>query len=345
MSTNLNILYNIYANKIRDIYKDSEETITYSYHKYNYSIYNDTIKLAECREDILKNIIQDNKLNLIDLNIQLNTEEQKKYDAFINCSYYNYRYALDLYMHKLYLNLKDKNILRNNIINNYIGDISFFENKALIEELQLTIEEQNKLLFRTLFSNEYGLKHFIITTYDLFTNEHKKLILQNLLIDQYKSFDYIMDTRFPYDFRLQIFQYVFQNDYDQYYDLFNKYCKNSIIDGIRDILFKVLYNNSNHISFEIYWNNLLYNLQESELQLICEKYYNDIFGNKSSFNSYYTYCIIFGKWLHKSERMTLIQKLKTKTRMSKIPHALKKIAFDQDEIDILNSIILRDKLI
>ena len=338
------ILYNIYANKIRDIYKNSDETITYQYTKYYHTKQTDTIKLSECTGNILCDIMNDNQLNLIDLNIQLNAEEQKQYDAYMNCSLYDHNLACNLFKNKLYLSLNDKNILRNNIINTYYGNMSFFQDTQLMNELQLTIEERNKILPYSFFSSSYNLRDLVTTYYNCLTNEHKTLILQSLLINTYQAQALILLQRVPLEFRIAIFQYVFEGHSETYYELFSQFCDKSIKDTLRDTLFKYVYNNDN-TRFDSYWYNYLYKLQDSELQLICEKYYDDIFENKSSFNQYYEYCLLFGNWLRKPERMALIQKLKARTRVIKIPHALQEIKFDQNEVDILNSIILRDKLI
>ena len=55
--------------------------------------------------------------------------------------------------------------------------------------------------------------------YDKLTNFHKSIILQKLLINE-RATDCLLNTNIPLEFRLQVFQYIYKDNYDLYYDLF-----------------------------------------------------------------------------------------------------------------------------
>lgn len=343
MRYDLDKLYDIFSSQICKLYKDSNETITYEY-QYGYYDNNKkaTIVLAQCQSSTLKYILRADLINLHKLPLQLDKNEQKLYNAYMNIAKLNFELACDLFEQKLYINNEDKKMLRTSIINNCATHGTQLLNcERLIELLELTTDELNKILLYAINDNYY-YDDVLIKFYDKLTNIHKRIILQDLLISNYRAQRSILNTKIPLEFRIQIFQFVYKDHFDLYYDLFAQFYNNEIKDIIRDILFKYVYEHT--MDFE-FWENQLRKLSSSELELICNKFYNDIFNDTSSFKKFYYNCLTFNKWLHKSERLLLIQKLKAKTRASKIAYVKSHISFEPDELDILNSIDLRNKLL
>ena len=340
MDYNLSNLYNIYAELIREIYKDSDKEITYNRKYYSNDNSMVTIALAQCSSNDLEYILNDNLIILSKLPLKFNKKHQQLYNAYINVARLDYNLACDLFEKQLYINDNDKNILRTSIINNFTGNINLFKRDKLIEQMELTNNEMNRLLLYAI-TNDYRYIEIIIKFYDHLTIYHKNIILQQLLINKYQATNYLLNIKIPLEFRLQIFRFIYQNNYDLYFDLFMHYYNNEIHDIIRDTLFKYIYEYYNDFSL---WEDRLYKLNENELELICKKFYDQIFSTKS-FNIFYSQCLRFNKWLRKSERLALIQKLKAKTRASKIAYAKTHISWEPDELDILNSIDLKNKLI
>lgn len=339
MDYHLSLLYDMYAEAICQAYKDSDKKISYQYQYSYYSSYETVeVSLCQCTSSQLRCMLETKVIILSELPLTLNKKQQQLYNAFINIARFNYHLACDFVEQRLYLTEKDKKILKTSIINNFNGHIQLFKRQSLIEYLQLTDEEWNRLLLYAI--NEYDYISVIIQYYDKLTNFHKNIILQNLLISE-RATDCLLNTNIPLEFRLQVFQYIYKDNYDLYYDLFMRYYNNEIHDVIRDTLFKYVYQHYDNFSI---WSDHLYKLNENELELICKKFYDQIFDTKS-FNAFYSQCLRFNKWLRKPERLTLIQKLKAKTRASKIAYAKTHIPWEPDELDILNSIDLRNKLI
>lgn len=338
MDYNIKQLYEMYAESIRNIYKNSDKKIPYkcSYYSHNTDGF---IILAECTGDQLWYILTERIIILSELPLKLTEKQQRLYNAYIYIARFNYGLACDLFEKQLYINEKDKNILRTSIINNFTGNTNLFKREKLIKQMQLTDNEMNRLLLYAI--NDYYYVEVIIKFYDKLTIYHKNIILQKLLIDNYQAIQCLLNTRIPLEFRLQIFSFIYKNEYDLYFDLFMHYYNNAVNDVIRDTLFKYVYQYYNDFSL---WEDRLLKLNENELELICKKFYNQIFDT-NSFNTFYSQCLRFSKWLRKPERLALIKKLKARTRASKIAYAKAHIPFEPDELDLLNSIDLKNKLI
>ena len=339
-STAEKLLY-IYIKHIKKIYANSDISMKYKVKSYwNSQEYTDSVLLCNCEVKDLQYLTLNEQIKIYELNLQLSEREKNIYESCMLLSYYDHSLAIDLFTYNLYLNEQDKNVLRNNILDTYQGWISIFLNKDLLHKLQLTHNERMKLFNIALFKDR-NILSLLTDYYKELTEKLKNRILQVLLINTYEAMDCLLINKIPVEFQLRILNFVFT--VDNYYDIFNKLCNKHIDNEIRTITFNYIIQNPNCMFS--YFDQCLTLLTINELNAVYNKFHEEIFKNTSSFNDYFHYCKIFGKFVQKNERLILIKKLQARTRANKIQNAMRHINFDSDELDILNALMLKNKLL
>ena len=165
--------------------------------------------------------------------------------------------------------------------------------------------------------------------------------LQSLYLLSYHNMDLIgtiLNSNCPIEFKNKI---VCNLDNRDIYLFFKHFVKKDLeFEGRRKMFQNILDLNSRYFFIK----PLLDNCNEEELNIIYDKYYENLFSNTRKYNDFLDKCILFGKVLRKKERTILIRRLKAPTRLKDISYVIDKINFEEEELKQLKSMQVLYKL-
>lgn len=277
-------------------------------------------------------------------NSSFSEEEMNIYKACLLYSQYDFDVTLNILKHKLYLTEEDKNYVRKNLFHNYHGHYRDFQSiMSESEMLQLTSKERY-MLINDVLSDTTNYILFLSKYYNELTDEQRQRIFAFLSLDTYAAQHLLNDTDLPINFRLKIFHKFFKSsDYMYMFSaIFNEYTDAEENNHIRlSILNQVMQETDNIRFFGLGKTKYTKN----ELAIIAKKYYNCIFHEYKPFRTFFNNCIMFSHLLKDKERIYLVNKLKNKRNAIYLNKAKDHIKFTESELDIINALILKQKLI
>lgn len=203
----------------------------------------------------------------------------------------------------------------------------------IVKRLHLKKEEIQKCI-TVYLRHSFNMSTLVENYLEYMTTIHKKILLDYLYKNWESAASIIFAKHVPENFRMLVLQASNPKNYRLIFSKIESY--DSTTSFARAFLFNTLFQNE---TFE-YFEPILQFLNIDEKLKIYNKYHEELFSNKKKYTQFYDRCIIFGKFIGKEERMTLVKRLSTKTRYLDIPHARKNIEFDEEERMKLNSISL-----
>ena len=329
----------MYMKYIRQKYEKEEKTVNYISYSYYRSDSSAVCNLAYIQPGQVLSLMEQGiiKANEIDIN----EYDTKLYNACLLYSEYNMSSAIDMYINNLYRSENDGKLLRKAILAKHSNELTLLEDKKIQEKMKFTPEEIN-IIINNCLTSFYNINTILNNHFDKLSEEHKEKIISILLLDKPRAMSIFENSNLPDDFILRLFRSNFleENYLDIFHSIYHHTKENNII---RNKVFDYLIGNDNY--FYDTFDPLIDGLNAKEKMLVCNKFYKYIFADTSSYRKFLLNCIRFGQYLRKPERMLLIRKMKTKTRIKNIPTAKKNIKFSEDELDQLKSIELMHKLL
>lgn len=339
MASAINILCNIYARHIRENNINNDEIIEYEYSPTYYR----SSRTATCTLSSIdaSAVLYCARAGIIDVTqINLSDSEKLLYQACILVAENSFQIATDIYVCNLCNSASDAKYVRSLIIDLYCGESILFDDEDFIKRMNLSADEKQRLLRKALSKN-FNITRLLTENASLLNDDLKNRIISLLRLDHGQAKYYLQNNNITRDFRMLIFKSIFTEK--DYYDVFSQIYRHVVEDDeIRTITFNSIITNPN--TYYNFFEELIPYLSVREKMLVCNKFYKQIFSDSSSYKTYFNNCCMFGQWLRKNERLILIKKLHTKTRVKNIPYAKRQINFTEEELDQLRSIELAYKL-
>ena len=321
------VLENLYCNKIRNTYKDTNKTFQY----------NDNVIF-------LSNVSRYNISNLCQHGFDLNTldftdDELKIYKMVIYDSRFK-QSGLEIIKNNYYLNSEDLNFLKENLLScpNIVHEV--LQDKDLCITLGID-QDINHYLDIGFYTSYYTYK-IICNWLNDFDQKHFDYFRQLGKVNSEYIHDVLSNSSINLDLRLKLLDENINNPDINFKNIFENICATSDLVNIR--IFNILINNDQNNTCLWYWRKLIDKLSINQCNVIYNKYYNNLFSDTRSYNKFFEICCDFGKVLRKKERDLLIKKIKAPSRWDDIDRAKLKINFTEDELLKLNTIQLTAKL-
>lgn len=340
MTSEIRALCNIYAEIIRANNVNSTAAFEYECVEGYYHSRTTLTKclLSEIRATDVYFGARDGFINVAEL--QLSDKQELFYQSCITAAEYDFTLATDMYIYNLCRNKNDAERMRDLALHLYRGENILFDDEDFIKQMKLSAEEI-QFLFRQSLCKPFNMTRLLTEHYSSLTNDLKHRIISLLRLDRNQAIYYLYNSSIPLDFQMTIFNTLFTKEdyYDIFFQIYSHVAENN---KIRTIVFNTIITDPN-VLYDSFQEHIT-NLSKHEKMLICNKFYKQIFPEDSAFKAFFHNCCVFGLWLRTNERLRLIQKLRTKTRVQHIPYAKQRINFTDSELNQLQSIELAYKL-